>query len=360
MSPQVVLCCGVGGTGKTTTAAALGVGYAIAGQRTVVLTIDPARRLADALDIATLGNTPTRVPLDGLQAAGSLDALMLDRKGTWDDIVRDNASPESADRLLKNRYYQAVSTRLTGSHEYMAVEKLHTLATSGRWDVVVLDTPPTQHVVDFFQAPDRIRGLLDRSVLTSLTDGGSGLRGVAARSALALLRRVAGAPVMGDIAEFFGLFAELSPGLRQRSAEVADLLAAPTTQTFLVAHADAPERNDLHGFLAELRARELHFAGFLINRVQPVPTAPVPSSDILREAGAHLDAWPAMADALLALPGEASRRAHAHRDAARELAAHAGGAPVWLVPDVPGGVRSVEGLAALAQSLPPEPASGLG
>jgi arsenite-transporting ATPase len=348
---RIAVCCGVGGTGKTTTSAALAVGWAEAGERVVVLTIDPARRLADALGVGALTNVPREVPLAG---TGSLHALMLDRKGTWDEVIRRRATPEVAERLLANRYYRAVSTRLSGSHEYMAVEKLHELATEGPYDRIVVDTPPTQHVVDFFRAPDRIRGILDRSMLALMTDPG-GLRGAAARGALNLVNRLAGDRVLGEIREFFELIGEMSAGFRERSDTVAQLLRSDSTQYWLVTDANAPERNDLLGFLDELRERGMAFAGFLVNRVQPEPTGPFPTEEALRGAGGGVDGWSDAVDALLKLPDVARTRSRAHRDAVRELVRRAGGAPAWLVPEIPGGVRSVEGLVELARHLPPHP-----
>src|SRR5690606_15293435 len=148
-----------------------------------------------------------------------------DRKGTWDQVItRFSPSPEAAARLLENRYYRAVSTRLAGSHEYMAIEKLHELVETGRWDVVVVDTPPTQHVLDFFQAPERVRHVFDRSVLGTLVDPGRGLVGAATRRAVQLVERLAGARVMEDIAEFFSLIGGMSGGFKARSSAVAALL----------------------------------------------------------------------------------------------------------------------------------------
>ncbi len=348
---RVQVCCGVGGTGKTTTSAALAVGHALAGQRVVVLTIDPARRLADALGVDTLDNTPRRVEVRG--ATGTLDALMLDRKSTWDEIVSRRASPQTAARLLENRYYRAVSTRLTGSHEYMAVEKLHDLVTEGSYDVVVVDTPPTQHVVDFFRAPERVRGILDRSLLKSLLEPGASLRGAATRGALGIVKGLAGERVMGDIREFFGLIGEMSQGFRERSEQVAALLTSERTHYFLVADANAPERNDLLGFLQELRERGMTFAGFLVNRVQEDPTGAIPSREALLRAGRGVQGWESMVDALLVPPVHAHARSVAHLQAVGDLVRAAGGAPAWVVPEVPGGVRSVAGLAALASHLPP-------
>lgn len=351
MGVRVSICCGVGGTGKTTTAAALAVALATGGERVVVLTIDPARRLADALGVGPLSNLPQPVPLDG--AAGTLHAAMLDRKGTWDEVVGRHAPPDVAERLYANRYYRAVSTRLSGSQEYMAVEKLYDLASAGQWDHLVVDTPPTQHVLDFFRAPERVRGILDRSMLKLLLEP-TGFRGVAARGALALVENLAGDRVMTEIREFFQLIGGLSPGFRERAAAVAQLLAAQDTGYWLVTDAEAPERNDLLGFLAELRARELHFRGFLVNRVRPEVRGPFPDPDALRAAFATVPGGEQAAAFLVALPEQELARARAHRRAIRELAA-AGQAAAWAIPELPGGVRSLAGLRELTPHLPPNP-----
>lgn len=355
---RIDICCGVGGTGKTTSSAALALAHARDGERVVVLTIDPARRLADALGLEALGNTPQAVPL-GQEARGSLHALMLDRKRTWDALVTQHASPTTARALMANPYYQAVTTRLSGSHEYMAVEKLHELALTGSWDRVIVDTPPAQHVVDFFQAPERIRGLLDRSLMRGLLDGGGGgLRAAATRGTLGVVERIAGDGVMADIREFFRLAGELAPGIRERSAAVAALLRSDRCRYWLVSDADAPERNDLLGFLDELRSQEMAFAGFLVNRVQAVPQGPFPTDADLAAASDH-PAWQQAVAALAALPVEARDRALAHRASARDLARAAGGAPVWLVPEVPGGIANLQGLDRLVPFLPPRPPTSL-
>ena len=355
---QVIICCGVGGTGKTTTAAALGVGHALSGQRVCVLTIDPARRLADALCRPELDNTPRIVPLDGLTVpeGGTLHAMMLDRKSTWDDIIRRFSKSEaSAERLLANRYYRAVSTRLTGSHEYMAIEKLYQLVQQGSWDVLVVDTPPTEHVLDFFQSPERIRRIFDRTVLASLTQPGRGLLGSAARRASRVVERLAGDSVMRDITEFFGLISELAGGFRARSEAVGEILISSDTRYFLVARASAPERNDILGFLETLRERRMHFAGFLLNRVAtspgPEPTwslkgLPCPPDTTPAQWSAWIAAFSAQQD-------EVFDRARRHEDAATRLSAAASDAPVWRVPDLIDGVGSLEKLSRLAAFLPP-------
>lgn len=351
---EVHVCCGVGGTGKTTTAAAFSLAHALAGKRVAVITIDPARRLADALGIGALDNEPRSIDVSG--ATGTLSALMLDRKGTWDAIIRERATPETAERLLANPYYQAVSTRLTGSHEYMAVEKLYDLVHRGEFDIVVVDTPPTQHVVDFFQAPDRVRSLLDRSLLAGLFDP-QRFVGPATRAAFNVIERLAGQGVMTDIRDFFALFSEISQSFRQRSAAVAELLASPRTRYWLVANAEAPERNDLLGFLGELREREMRFAGFLVNRVVSPPQGPFPTEDDLQSVSGAPAGWVEAVPRLARLPEEASARAADQDRRIDRLIDKANGAPAWFLPDLPDGVRSLDGLSQLAGRLPPsEPA----
>ena len=163
MSASVIVCCGSGGVGKTTTSAALGLSLALDGRRVAVLTIDPARRLADSLGIGPLGNEPQRVPIEGVV----YDAMMLDMKATWDGVIhRFSPSEEARDRILANRYYQLASTRLAGSHEFMAMQRLYELVESGDYDVVLLDTPPSRHALEFLQAPKRLAGLFDEGVMT--------------------------------------------------------------------------------------------------------------------------------------------------------------------------------------------------
>lgn len=358
---QVLVCCGVGGAGKTTTAAALGVGHALAGRRVVVLTIDPARRLADALGIEHLGNAPRAIPLPQASTLGGrLDALMLDRKATWDEVVRQHApTPDIADRLLTNPYYRALSTRLTGGHEYMATEKLYALAHDGRWDVVIVDTPPSQHALDFFQAPDRIGRILDPRLLGALLRPSQGLLGAATRRVVDVIRRLAGDQVIGDLADFFDLVAGLSAGLRERGAEVHALLRSPACRYFLVAQASSPREHDLAAFLDVLRAQEQHFAGFLLNRT--APPLGLPEADLLAaipEAPARTPAaaWDETTEALRQAVHRRSVRAAAHAQTAQRLARSAN-APVWAVPDVDGGVTDLDGLIRLSTHLPPHPAA---
>jgi len=344
---EVIICAGAGGVGKTTSAALLGVGYALAGKRAVVLTIDPARRLANALGIKALGNDPQRIPLD---APGSLDALMLDRKATWDDLVRHDAPDDvTAERLLENPYYAAVSTRLTGGHEYMATEKLYRLVHDDKWDVVIVDTPPAQHALDFFQAPDRIRRILDQRLMAPLFSGGGGMVGFATRKATGVIRRLAGDSVMTDIEDFFRLIGGLGEGLRDRGAAVHDLLRAPTTRYYLVTSANRGNQDEILEFLGVLRSERMHFAGIFLNRVRPEPPS---------DAEKAIAALPRDGATLIAIDGLrrllATERQAADRHAALEQTLHeVTKAPLWPVPDLDKGIEDPQVLRSLAKSLPP-------
>lgn len=347
---KVLICGGVGGVGKTTTAAAVALAHARSGARTVVLTIDPARRLADALGLVHLGNAPTPIDLSGIDIlpGGSLDALMLDRKATWDEVVRGHApSAEMAEGLLDNRYYRALSTRLTGGHEYMATEKLHQLVELGRWDVIVVDTPPSQHAVDFFEAPDRIRRILDRKLLGPLLAPGEGLVGVATRGVSSFIRRLAGETVIDDLREFFDLVAGLSLGFRERSEVVSALMRSDATGYLLVADARAPRVGGLMRFLGLLSDNGMQFRGFLLNRVEPGLSAPVAD---MRAAVTHTGLASPATESLLELAQRRADRAEDHAELIRTLA---GSGRVWPLPDVAGGIHDLAGLDLLASRCPP-------
>lgn len=350
---EVLIVCGVGGAGKTTTSAALGLAAALAGRRVALLTIDPARRLADALGLPELGNTPTPLRLpDDAPPGARLDALMLDRKATWDDLVRAQApDPATAERLLASRYYRALSERLSGGHEYMATEKLYALANDGTWDLVIVDTPPSQHALDFFQAPDRIRRILDQRALAALLRPSTGLVGLATRGAVDLIRRLAGEQVMDDLTEFFELVAGLAEGLRARGQAVRELLRSPACGFVLVTNARAPQEEEVTAFVMAVREQGLALRGFVVNRATPA-TDPALQTPPAPPPGADAQTW---ADALAALTAARDRqdaRARADEKLATGLAS-AWRTRAWRVPDAVGGVDDLRALAALARHLPP-------
>ncbi len=349
----VLVVCGSGGVGKTTVSAAIGVAHALAGRRVVVLTIDPARRLADALGLRRLGNDPTRVALPHAPDA-QLFALMLDRKTTWDTLVRDHAADASTvERLLANPTYQAISTRLSGGHEYMAIERLHTLATSGDWDVVVVDTPPSQHAVDFFRAPERIRSLLDQRWLGALLRPGHGLVGMATRRVSEVVRRLAGDGMMTDLQDFFGLVGTLSERLRAHGGAVDALLRSPACRYLVVTSARAPRTDELIAWRNLLDQGGQHLHGVLLNRA----SAPLPYDEAMLLAHIPSSApwtspeWQATAAALRSAVHRAAASART-TEAARTEAQAATGREVWTLPDLEAGVGGADELVALARQLP--------
>jgi anion-transporting ArsA/GET3 family ATPase len=356
MALKVVLCCGTGGVGKTTAAAALGVAWTLAGKRVVVLTIDPAKRLADALGLDGLDNTPRRVALDGLDLpeGASLHALMLDRKATFDEsVTRLSEDPESARRLLQNRYYHAVSTRLTGSHEYMATEKLFELATSGEFDVIVVDTPPSQHAIEFFHAPERIQKLFEGPVVRRLVNPGRGLTGGGTRRVLKWILSLVGRQVVDDIGEFFRLMSSAAVGFAEHGKAVGMLLRSSQSTILLITSPARAARDGAVRFLEQSRQDGLHVDGFVLNRfISPSGTT---EDTWRRPAPADIDAvgWEAWLDALREQAARRDAIAARHLEAARDLSGAAAGAPVWALPFIADGLRSADGLADLAAHLPP-------
>jgi len=362
---RIVLCCGTGGVGKTTTAAALGVACALAGERACVLTIDPARRLADALGLETLDNNPRQVSLDGidresdpdLTPGGTLHALMLDRKATFDAAIRRlSDDPDSTERLLRNRYYRAVSTRLTGSQEYMATEKLHELVHSGDFDVIVVDTPPSQHAIEFFHAPERVQKLFDGPVMNRLVNPGRGLTGGGTRRLLRWLLSLVGQDVLDDIGEFFKLMSHVSSGFAEHSATIARLLRSDRTELLVVTTPASTAREGAMAFIREAGDDGLSVNGFVINRfiarIGADPDA-LPAQPPDGVEGLTTESWTAWADTLRAHAERHDAIAARHTHAAEDLSRAAGLVPVWALPYLPSGLRSSEGLASLARHLPP-------
>jgi len=269
----VVVCAGSGGVGKTTTAAALAMHGALQGRRTMVLTIDPARRLADALGLRTLGNEARAVDLPG---AGSLTAMMLDQKGAWDALVERYApSDDVRRRILANRFYQHLSESFAGSQEYMAIEQLAALHASDKYDLIVVDTPPTRHALDFLDAPKRIAAFLDRQVIRwfvkpYFSAGWATLR-VVNRAAGSLLRRLedaTGVSALVEISDFFNSMSGLFDGFEQRVESVDKLLRARSTAFVLVATPEEQVLSEAEEFCRQLAAMAIPLRAVVFNRVQ--------------------------------------------------------------------------------------------
>jgi len=264
---RVVVCLGPGGVGKTTTAAALALSHAQAGSRACVMTIDPARRLAEALGSQGVGNEPHLIPPpEGTDWPGELWAVMLDAQGTFDGLVsRYATSPGQAQAILANPVYRNISATLSGTQEYMAVEKLNELQESGMFDVVVVDTPPAQHALDFMEAPDHLARLLDNRVFRLLmTPTRAGLRALefGAQLMLRTISKVAGGQVVTDTVQFFTQFEGMEAGFRERARRSHDLLRSDRASFTLVC---APRADTIDA--AVLLGRQLADAGLVPDRV---------------------------------------------------------------------------------------------
>jgi anion-transporting ArsA/GET3 family ATPase len=281
---RVVCCVGSGGVGKTTTAAAIGVHAAVEGKRVLVLTIDPARRLANSLGLQSLGNRETRIDPAQFRAAnleprGEMHAMMLDLKLTWDELVARTApSRERAESIRNNRIYQKLSTAMAGSLEYMAMEKVSELASSGRYDLVVLDTPPTSNALDFLHAPDRILDLLEndaaRLVLgPMLTAGKIGLKlfNLGGTFVLKTLARFTGADFLKDLAGFMVAFEGMYEGFKDRASRVKALLASRDAAFVLVTSPNPQVIDEALFFHRALRENGIRTAAAVVNRFQRDP-----------------------------------------------------------------------------------------
>jgi anion-transporting ArsA/GET3 family ATPase len=280
----VIICAGSGGVGKTSTAAALAVYGAQQGRRTCVLTIDPARRLADALGLRMLGNEESTVNLAG---KGTLSALMLDQKGAWDQLVERYApSAEVRDRIFRNPFYQNLSGSFAGSQEYMAVEQLAALHASKRYDLIVVDTPPTRHALDFLDAPQRIADFLDRRIVRwfvkpYFSAGWATLR-IVNRTAGTLLRRLedaTGVSALVDISDFFTSMSGLFDGFGERVAGVQKLLRSPSTAFVLVTTPEEQVLSEAEYFCGKVRELSIPLRAVVFNRVHREALAGLRSFD---------------------------------------------------------------------------------
>jgi anion-transporting ArsA/GET3 family ATPase len=267
---SIVVCTGTGGVGKTTTAAVIGVEAARRGRRAVVVTIDPAKRLADTLGLAALGDEPSRIEGDW---SGELWALMLDTKSTFDSlVVRYAPDPEQAERILTNRFYRNISGALSGTQEYMAAEKLHELHESERFDLVVVDTPPTRHALDFLDAPRRLTAFLDHRLYRALvapTRVYLRAVNVAAQAFLRTVGRVVGAEALEDGLAFFAAFEGMEQGFRDRAARVQSLLTDTETAYVLVASPRADTVAEATYFADRLESSGVPVAALVVNRMHP-------------------------------------------------------------------------------------------
>jgi anion-transporting ArsA/GET3 family ATPase len=343
---RILVCCGSGGVGKTTTAAVLALEAARAGRRAVVVTIDPAKRLADALGLEGLTGTPSRIEGDW---PGELWALMLDTKSTFDDLVVANAAtPEQGQRILGNRFYRNISGALSGTQEYMAMEKLYELHQRTDFDLVVVDTPPTRNALDFIDAPRRLSRFLDHRLFRMITSPGRGIVravNVAAQTFLRTVSKVVGAEVIDDAVAFFQAFEGMEEGFRVRAEAVLHLLSDDDTAFVLVASPRRDTIEEAQFFAAKLAEADIAVRALVVNRMHPTFGDDAP--EIARTRAATLEGT-ALGNLYrnLAEFQQVASREEEHLSGLAETVAPA---PVVRVPFLSTDVHDVDGLTDLAR-----------
>ncbi|MFI7664434.1 ArsA family ATPase [Nocardia sp. NPDC049526] len=269
---RVVVCCGSGGVGKTTTAAAIGLRAAEQGRKVVVLTIDPARRLAQSLGVADLDNTPQRVAL-GPEAKGELHAMMLNMRRTFDDMVLEHTSPEKAEQIFANPFYQTVASSFGGTQEYMAMEKLGQLAGHKEWDLIVVDTPPSRNALDFLDAPKRLGNFLNGRMIRVIMAPGRGVtRLVTGAMSLAVrgVSTIVGGQMLKDASNFLQSLDSLFGGFQDRADRTYAMLSKPGTHFLVVAAAEPDALREASFFVDRLSTERMPLAGLILNRTHPV------------------------------------------------------------------------------------------
>jgi anion-transporting ArsA/GET3 family ATPase len=376
---RVIVCCGAGGVGKTTTAAALALRAAERGRRVVVLTIDPARRLAQSMGLVELDNTPRPVIGVDVVAGGGLDAMMLDMKRTFDEVIEQHATPEKAAQIFANPFYQAMSSSFAGTQEYMAMEKLGQLraaadaagagsATDGSagdyhegagWDLIVVDTPPSRSALDFLDAPARLGSFLDGRLIRILSapakaGGKAYLRVVSAAvgSATGVLTKLLGAQILKDVQAFVGALDTVFGGFRERASRTYELLQAPGTAFVVVAAPEPDALREASYFVERLAAEKMPLAGLVLNRVHTSQAEELSASraltaaeDLEESGGFELTA------ALLRVHADRRLRRERERSLAARFTAAFPRVPVVEVAARPQDVHDLAGLRDIGTGL---------
>ncbi len=355
---KIVVCCGSGGVGKTTTAAALALRAAERGRRVVVVTIDPAKRLAQSLGLVELDNTPRLVEGAGANG-GELHAMMLDMKRTFDDIVLTHADPQRAKQILANPFYVMLSANLAGTQEYMAMEKLGQLHATGEWDLIVVDTPPTRSALDFLDAPDRMTRFLDgrflRVVLTPAKVGGrfgARLVNVGINTFSGVIVRITGAELLRDLRDFFTAFETMFGGFRDRAQQTYRLLQHPDTAFVVVASPDPAALREAAYFVERLSSERMPLACVVVNRVHRVAATQVSAERAVATAEVLAERKvKGPAAGLLRLHADRLALATAERRTITAFAAGRADVPVVEVPAMATDVHDVGGLRRVGEEL---------
>ncbi|KJS55645.1 ArsA family ATPase [Streptomyces rubellomurinus] len=361
---RIIVCCGSGGVGKTTTAAAIGLRAAERGRKAVVLTIDPARRLAQSMGLTELDNTPRVVK--GVTGEGELQAMMLDMKRTFDEVVLAHSEPERARMIMENPFYQSLSAGFAGTQEYMAMEKLGQLRSADEWDLIVVDTPPSRSALDFLDAPNRLGSFLDGRVIRLLAAPAK----VGGRSALKFLNagmglftgglgKIFGAQLLTDVQTFITAMDSMFGGFRERADRTYRLLKAPGTAFLVVA---VPERDALREaayFVDRLAADRMPLAGLVLNRVHdtgaPQLTAErsLAAAETLEENGSEHSSPAAelLAAGLLRLHAERMQIMGRERRTRDRFVSVYPDVPIVEVAALPGDVHDLDGLRDIGDRL---------
>ena len=376
----IIVCCGAGGVGKTTTAAALGLRAAERGRRVVVLTIDPARRLAQSMGLAELDNTPR--PVAGVDDAkgGSLDAMMLDMKRTFDEVIEAHATPEKAEQILSNPFYQALSSSFAGTQEYMAMEKLGQLRAQADaalargedgWDLVVVDTPPSRSALDFLDAPQRLGSFLDGRFIRILSAPARGagkaylkVMSAAVGTVTNVMTKVLGAQVLRDVQTFVAALDTMFGGFRERADATYELLKTSGTAFVVVAAPEPDALREASYFVDRLSQDEMPLAGLVLNRVHSLSDTSAAAAEGLsaeRAMGAaeQLGESPEheLTEGLLLIHADRMQRWDRERALGRRFRSAHPAVPVARVPARAQDVHDLEGLRAVGASLAGEPSS---
>ena len=385
---RIIVCCGSGGVGKTTTAAALGLRAAERGRHVVVLTVDPARRLAQSMGLTSLDNTPRPVPLpDGRgDADGSLHAMMLDMKRTFDEIVEAHSDPDRAAQILANPFYQSLSSSFAGTQEYMAMEKLGQLRRADEWDLIVVDTPPSRSALDFLDAPQRLSRFLDGRLIRLLTaptraSSRAYLKVVNAGFGVftGAVAKVLGTQLLRDVQTFVAAFDTMFGGFRERAEDTYRLLQTPGTAFLVIATPEPDALREASYFVERLSEDRMPLAGLILNRVHPSPAARLSAARSLAAAEALQAAGGAgngangngsghealnggagnaaeaphysLAVTALRLHAERMQLAAAERRLAQRFTAAHPGVPTVRIPAQPEDVHDLAGLRTIGESF---------
>lgn len=336
---SIIICCGSGGVGKTTLSAAIGIAAANAGLRVVVVTIDPAKRLADALGLyGKLDNEPHRVNSAQVKS-GELWAMMLDSQSTFNDVIRTYSTDnEQVERIMTNRFFRNISKNISGTQEYMAAEKLFQLHGDKRFDLVVIDTPPTRDALDFLDAPNRLVRFLDHRlyrILLSPTRGGFKVITTAMQPIVRAIARIVGTQALDDAITFFRTFDGMEDGFRRRASEVVSLLRSSTTAYVVVTSPNIESIDEAEFFISKLESDGLSIAALIINRIQPSFETNAVDDNLELQHNLF----------------ELNERARQQRTNVAELIAHVAPAPVAYIPLLAYDVANTDTLGIVASYL---------